>query len=394
MSSKRFQKLTTAALATAPRLEEWPCPHFPECGGCALQDFSYSDQIAAKAAALQQLWGDRLPTDLRESYAVIPADDPFDYRLRMDYVCSDDRFGLRMRRRFFAIVDLDECHLIPPPLFDRVHSVYAYARSAGLPDYNVYKNTGFLRYIVVRRNVRDEWLLSFVTSERAYEHEIERTAAFALEAGASSVWWLVNPRHADLSFGEPLANWGANHLPQYVLGKQLLMGPNTFFQNNVRGFEAILRYVTLFVAGARRLLDFYAGVGTIGITLGDHAEHVVAVELAEESVELLRTNVELNGMSNKVEIIGGDVVDAVRATAEGEDVLVLDPPRAGLGLDVCKRLLAGGPERIVYISCNPVTQIMDWETLQTSYRMVAARGFDLFPQTFHVENVLVLERLA
>src|SRR3712207_4769864 len=110
MSSKRFQKLTTTSLKSVPRLQSWRCPHFPECGGCALQDVAYTDQVAAKCTAVLDLWGDRLPDDVREVYAVEPSDDPFGYRLRMDYVCSDDRFGLRMRRRFFAIVDLDECH--------------------------------------------------------------------------------------------------------------------------------------------------------------------------------------------------------------------------------------------------------------------------------------------
>jgi 23S rRNA (uracil-5-)-methyltransferase RumA len=394
MSGKRFQKLTTTALKDVPRLSEWPCPHYPECGGCALQDILYVDQVAAKRAALIELWGDRLPAELRDAYVVVAASDAFDYRLRMDYVCSDDRFGLRMRRRFFAIVDLHECHLIPPPLFERVHSVYAFARSLGIPDYNVYRNTGFLRYLVVRRNIRDDWLISFVTSEAAYEREITQAAAYALEAGATSVWWLLNPRHADLSFGEPLGHWGAEHLPQYVLGKQLLMGPNTFFQNNVAGFESILRYVTPFVVGAPRLLDFYAGVGTIGITLADHVAHVVAAELAEESVDLLRANVERNGLLGKIDVLGGDVVDAARRSSEPGDVLVLDPPRAGLGPDVCKRLVANGPDRIVYISCNPTTQIIDCEILATRYRLIAARGFDLFPQTFHVENVVVLDRIA
>jgi 23S rRNA (uracil-5-)-methyltransferase RumA len=394
MSSKRFQKLTTKALDKVERLADWPCDHYPECGGCALQDVTYADQVAAKRHALLELWTERLPEPLREAYELTPAEDPFGYRLRMDYVCSDDRFGLRMRRRFFAIVDLHECHLIPPPLFGQVHAIYTYARSLGLPDYNVYHNTGFLRYLVVRRNVRDDWLLSFVTSERAYEQELEQTAAFALEQGATSVWWLHNPRHADLSFGEPLGHWGAAHLPQYVLDRKLLMGPNTFFQNNIRGFEAILHYVTPFIAGAPRLLDFYAGVGTIGIALGEHVGQVVAAELAEESVALLRANVELNGMAGKVEIVGADVVDAIAHAPEPGDVLVVDPPRAGLGPDVCKRLLASGPQRIVYISCNPITQLADWEMLQSAYRIVAARGFDLFPQTFHAENVIVLERTA
>jgi 23S rRNA (uracil-5-)-methyltransferase RumA len=392
MSSKRFKKLMDAALKKTPRLEHWPCPHYPTCGGCALQDIRYLDQVAAKRQVLLDMWGERLPAHVRADYVLEGADDPFEYRLRMDYVCSDDRFGLRMRRRFFAIVDLDECHLIPPPLFGKLHTVYEAARATGLPDYNVYHNTGFLRYLVVRRNVRDEWLLSLVTSEQTHDEQIAQVADVALKQGATSVWWLLNPRQADLSFGEPLRFWGAEHLPQYVLDKTLLMGPNTFFQNNIKGFEAILRYVTPYVAGGRRLLDFYAGVGTIGIALGEHVEQVVAAEIVGESTALLRRNLELNGMTGKIEVREGDVLGAITEDARPGDVLVVDPPRVGLGRDVCARLLAHGPQRIVYISCNPVTQIMDCEMLEAGYRIVAGRGFDLFPQTLHVEHVIILER--
>ncbi len=392
MSSKRYQKLVTAALETTPRLTEWRCPHFPECGGCALQDVTYADQVEAKRRSLLGLWGDRLPEPVIAGYELTAADDPFGYRLRMDYVCSDDRFGLRMRRRFFAIVDLQACHLIPRALFDKVHAVYERARACGLPDYNVYHNTGFLRYLVVRRNVQDDWLLSLVTSERNHEEAVAQVASFALDHGATSVWWLHNPRHADISFGEVLAHWGEDHFPQLVFDRTLMMGPNTFFQNNVRGFEDILRYVRPHVAGADRLLDYYAGVGTIGITLGDQVGRVVAAEIEPASVELLHRNVELNGMADRVEVRGGDVSDVLVRDREPGDVLVVDPPRAGLGPDVCKKLLANGPNRIISISCNPITQVADVDLLQGSYRIVAARGFDLFPQTFHVENVVVLER--
>lgn len=394
MSSKRFQKLTIEALKTVPRLTEWRCQHFLECGGCALQDVPYATQVAAKRQALLGLWGERLPETVVADFELIAADDPFGYRLRMDYVCSDDRFGLRMRRRFFAIIDLQECHLIPPPLFEQVHEVYQFARSIGLPDYNVYHNTGFLRYLVVRRNVRDGWLLNMVTSEHEHHESMAQVAAFALGRGATSVWWLHNPRHADLSFGAVLDQWGVEYFPQYVLDRTLLIGPNTFFQNNVRGFEDILGYVRPFISGAPRLLDYYAGVGTIGITLGEEVGRVVAAEIEPESVALLHRNLALNGMADRVEVRGGDVNDVLVRDREPGDVLVLDPPRAGLGADVCKKLVASGPDRVVYISCNPITQITDVDLLQPAYRVVAARGFDLFPQTYHVENVVVLERMS
>lgn len=394
MASKRFQKALLNALKHAPHRADWPCRHFPECGGCAMQDIAYDDQRAAKQTALLALWGDLLPATLHESYAVVPAPDPFGYRLRMDYVCSDDRFGLRVRKRFYAIVDLHECHLIPLTLFPLLRAVYTAARDLGLPDYNVYHNTGFLRYLVVRRNVRDEWLLSFVTSERAYDSAMAQAAERALDAGAASVWWLLNPRHADLSFGEPLAHWGAEYLPQYVLDRTFLMGPNTFFQNNVGGFEQILRYVAPFVAGAERLIDLYAGVGTIGVCLADQVGKVFAAEISDESVALAQRNIHLNNLDDRVAIVQADVSAVLCDERTRGDVLVVDPPRAGLGPDVCALLHEHGPQRIVYVSCNALTQIGDYAALRERYDLVAARGFDLFPQTYHCEQVVVLDRRA
>jgi len=363
-----------------------------------MQDIAYSDQLAAKQAALLEIWGEALPAALRDDYTIVAAPDPFGYRLRMDYVCSDDRFGLRVRKRFYAIVDLGECHLIPPSLFTIIRAVYTAARECGLPDYNVYHNTGFLRYLVVRRNVRDEWLLSFVTSEQTHAEQMDRAAQAALDAGATSVWWLLNPRHADLSFGEPVRHWGAEFLPQYVLDRTLLMGPNTFFQNNVGGFEQILRYITPFVAGAERMIDLYAGVGTIGIALADHVGKVFAAELSDESVALAQRNIHLNGLEGRVEVVQADVAEVLRdpriSQRTAGDVLVVDPPRAGLGPDVCAQLSEHGPQRIVYVSCNAITQAMDYEILRQNYDLVATQGFDLFPQTYHCEQVAVLERRA
>lgn len=363
-----------------------------------MQDIASTDQLAAKRAALLEIWGETLPAALRDDYTIVAAPDPFGYRLRMDYVCSDDRFGLRVRKRFYAIVDLGECHLIPPSLFTIIRGVYTAARECGLPDYNVYHNTGFLRYLVVRRNVRDEWLLSFVTSEHAYQEQMDRAAQAALDAGATSVWWLLNPRHADLSFGEPVQHWGAEFLPQYVLDRTLLMGPNTFFQNNVGGFEQILRYITPFVAGAERMIDLYAGVGTIGIALADQVGKVFAAELSDESVELAQRNIHLNGLEDRVEVVQADVAAILRDSRITQQtsgaVLVVDPPRAGLGPDVCAQLSEHGPQRIVYVSCNAITQAIDYEILRQNYDLVAARGFDLFPQTYHCEQVAVLDRRA
>jgi len=357
-----------------------------------MQNVDYGHQAQAKRTALLELWGAGLAEHLRASFELTPAPEAYGYRLRMDYVCSDDRFGLRMRRRFYAIVDLRECHLIPASMFATLRRVYTKARELGIPDYNVYHNSGFLRYLVVRRNIRDEWLLSLTTAEHSRAEQLDAVAQVALAEGALGVWWQVQERSADVSFGEPVRYWGQAWLPQYVYGRTLLIGPNTFFQNNVAGFEAILRYIEPWLSGARRLVDLYAGVGTIGICLAGHVEQVFAAELDGDSVELARRNIQLNGLGDRIEIVSADTAAVLADRRTRGDVLVVDPPRAGLGPAVCASLCELGPQRLVYVSCNPVTQMIDLQALSARYHVVAARGFDLFPQTYHCEQVAVLER--
>ncbi|GAC1537674.1 MAG: 23S rRNA (uracil(1939)-C(5))-methyltransferase RlmD [Herpetosiphon sp.] len=358
-----------------------------------MQDRGYNDQLAAKRTALLEIMGQSLPDAIMADYEVEAAPEELGYRLRMDYVCSDDRFGLRQRKRFYAVLDLLECHLIPPALFQTVRDVYGYIRSLGVPDYNVYHNTGFLRYLVVRRNVRDEWILGFVAAEQAHEEQVADVARYAMQRGARGMEWILNSRQGDTSFGETIGRWGDAYLPQYVAGQQFLIGLNTFFQNNVRGFEQILAFCVPYVAGARRLVDLYAGVGTIGLTLGKGCDEVVAVELVPDSVALLHRNIALNPTVGRVEVVEGDVLRVLDGFAwRAGDVGIVDPPRAGLLPETAKRLREVGPQRIVYVSCNAVTQAMDLAILNETYEVVAARGFDLFPQTLHCEQVVVLDR--
>ena len=156
------------------------CQHAPPlgfCGGCTFQDRSYESQLAAKRAALQSLWAADLPADLLEQVTVVGSPDPFEYRTRMDYVTSKERFGLRRGGKFNYIVDLEECHLIPPDAFAIARSVYEWAIALGLPDYDLRTHAGFLRYIVVRRSPQDTLLLAAITAapdaDGAYERAIE-----------------------------------------------------------------------------------------------------------------------------------------------------------------------------------------------------------------------------
>ncbi|MBC8075628.1 MAG: class I SAM-dependent RNA methyltransferase [Chloroflexales bacterium] len=422
MNSKQFRSLITSAAQggdpVVPR-----CPHAgpTECGGCAFQDRAYADQVVAKAQALTQLWRDDPaasfifhPSSLID---VVASPDPYNYRTRMDYVATKGRFGLRRRGRFNYIIDLVTCHLIPPPAFAAALALWRRANELGLPDYDIRSHQGFLRYLVVRRSPDDALLLAAVTAAGPHDDAMAALAALALaQPGVASFHWLLNDTLTDVSFGTPLRHWGAATLPMRVGKRTLQIGPNTFFQNNVHLLLPLLDAVRGAVAETQvlqtkqdigtnlppsafrlppfRVADLYGGVGTIALHLADDVGRVVTVESVAESAALARQNIADAGVGN-VDAVQSDVLPFLRDQSPGTfEVIVADPPRTGLGPEVCAELLRLAPRRIVYVSCNPLTQREDAAALAAGYTLSALRGYDMFPHTPHVETLGVFDKRA
>jgi 23S rRNA (uracil-5-)-methyltransferase RumA len=400
---RQIVDIARASEPIAPRCSHAPPADF--CGGCTFQDRTYETQIAAKRAALRQLWAMDLPPEQIAQIEMVASPEPFVYRTRMDYVASKERFGLRRGGKFNYIVDLNECHLIPPAAFAVARSLYERTIALGLPDYNLRSHIGFLRYVVVRRSPQDLLLLAFVTASREHAAEMQQIAEHALaQPGVVSFHWLVNESITDISFGTPQQHWGAETLPMQVGARNLAIEPNTFFQNNVHLLLPLLDDVLAAttedrvpssVVGRRSsvvIADLYGGVGTIALHLADHVQHVTCVESFAESARLGERNIISNGVVN-VAMVNADVLAFLRDQPAGRfDVVVVDPPRTGLGPDVCRELLRLRPERLVYVSCNVLTQIEDARALAPGYRLSALRGYDMFPQTPHMEALGVFER--
>jgi tRNA/tmRNA/rRNA uracil-C5-methylase (TrmA/RlmC/RlmD family) len=345
---------------------------------------------------------------------MVASPEPFEYRTRMDYIASKERFGLRRGGKFNYIVELDQCHLIPPTAFAVARGVYERATALGLPDYNLRTHAGFLRYIVVRRSPQDTLLLAAVTAapdqDGAYVTAMEQVAEQALsQPQVAGFHWLVNDTLTDISFGTPLRHWGAATLEMRVGTRALAIGPNTFFQNNVHLLLPLLDDVAALtndqrpttngrkdeslVVGHSSLIvaDLYGGVGTIALHLADQVGHVTCVESVEESARLAERNIDGNGACN-VAIVAADVLAFLRDQAPGQfDVVVADPPRAGLGPDVCRELLRVRPRRLVYVSCNALSQLDDARSLAAGYQITELHGYDMFPQTPHMEALAVFE---
>jgi 23S rRNA (uracil-5-)-methyltransferase RumA len=416
LTPKLFRRQVVDA-ARAGQPAEPPCPHAPPagfCGGCTFQDRTYESQVAAKRAALRALWAGDLPAEMVERIAMIASPEPFAYRTRMDYVTSKGRFGLRRGGKFNYIVELEQCHLIPPAAFAVARGVYEQAMALGLPDYNLRSHEGFLRYVVVRRSPQNTLLLAVVTAAPdaggAHDAAIAQVAAHTLaQPGVAGFHWLINDALTDISFGAPRRHWGAATLAMQVDDRSLAIGPNTFFQNNVHLLLPLLDDVAAATTDDRRstieampmvvgrrssavVADLYGGVGTIALRLADRVGHVTCVESYAESAWLAEGNIAANGVAN-VDVVAADVLAFLREQPpERFDVVVADPPRTGLGPDVCRELLRIGARRLVYVSCNALTQIEDARALAPGYRLTELRGYDMFPQTPHMEALAVFER--
>jgi 23S rRNA (uracil-5-)-methyltransferase RumA len=419
LSPKLFRRQVVDATRTGEPVTP-RCQHAPPlgfCGGCTFQDRSYESQIAAKRAALQSLWAGELPAELLEQVSMVASPEPFEYRTRMDYVTSRERFGLRRGGKFNYIVDLQECHLISPESFAIARSIYEWAVALGLPDYDLRSHVGFLRYIVVRRSPQDTLLLAVVTAapdaDGVYATAIEQVAEHALaQPSVDGFHWLVNDSLADMSFGTPQRHWGADLLDMRVGKRTLAIGPNTFFQNNIHLLLPLLDDVADAVTKDQRrttsddssrsfvlrrqpsvvVADLYGGVGTIALHLAEQAAHITCVESVEESAQLAERNIARNGVRN-ITMVAADVLAFLREQSIGQfDVVVADPPRVGLGPDVCRELLRVRPRRLVYVSCNALSQIEDARALASGYRLTELRGYDMFPQTPHMEALAIFER--
>ena len=240
--------------------------------------------------------------------------------------------------------------------------------------------TGYLNYVVIRTGF-DQVMVNFVIKEK--KDEISK---YLTNCNFDSVYLLYNSTKSDVSTGDIYKQFGDPYIVTKIRDKKYYIGPRTFFQTNKFDVYRIFDIIKENVYGS--VVDLYSVVGTIGIYVSENCEKVVCYELNPESVEIGRENIELNKCDN-VEIYQGNVKDII--FPEG-DVLIVDPNRPGLGKKVIKKILKNNYKRIVYMSCNPVTQKQDIDLLKNHYKVSFLEGFDLFPYTKHVETLCILDK--
>jgi 23S rRNA (uracil1939-C5)-methyltransferase len=397
------EAVSIGVLEAGPARIDAPCRHFGSCGGCRFQNLAYDAQIAAKEAqvrdSLVRLGGFTDPPVER----IVPAASVFHYRNKLEYSFTNDEggpaLGFHRAGRWDQVLPIDEC-LLTTELGNAIRlAVRDWAREEKLEAYDQEAGTGYLRHLVVRegRNT-GQALVQLVTAagekfEAGYLVEVLRRFP-----EVRSIHWAINDSPAEVTNLPTKLLWGEEAIEERVLGLTFRVRPNAFMQTNTEMAETLYATAVDFagLTGAETVYDLYCGTGTIGLALATKALTVWGVEISEESVACAIENAELNSIGNAA-FFAGSVAQSLEELAEragAPDVVVVDPPRAGLAGKAVRRLGRLEAPRIVYVSCNPTTLASDIRSLRDDwgYELKRCRPIDMFPHTPHIESVNLLER--
>ena len=397
------EAVAEAILEPSPERIEAPCPYFGACGGCRFQDLAYPAQISAKERQVRDALVriGRIADPPLEP--IVPAASQYSYRNKLEYsfTSSDDGVALGFHRagRWDEVIGIDAC-LLTTELGNAIrHAVRDWAREERLEPYDQTTGEGYLRHLVVRegRNT-GQVLVLLVTSpgerfETGYLVDVLRRFP-----EVRSVQWAVNESPGQHTNLPAALLWGDDAIEEELLGLRFRLRPTAFLQTNTEMAEQLYRLAREYagLTGGENVFDLYCGTGTIGLSLASSAGAVSGVEISEEAVACAIENAELNGIGNARFFAGnvGQSLDELVEKAGRPDVVVVDPPRAGLAGKSLRRTGGLGAARIVYVSCNPTTLASDVQVLRDEfgYDLARCRPFDMFPHTPHVESVSLLKQ--
>ena len=410
------------------RLEPF-CPHFGVCGGCKWQPLPYPMQLQAKRRQVEDqftrighldLSGAVPSEDGNPVRPTVPSDKTQYYRNKLEFTFSSRRWllpgenpeeiapqdrqglGFHVGRFFDKVLDIRECHLQDSPSDAIRNFVREYAINQSLTFFDIRNHDGFLRNMVVRSNSAGDVMLTIVFY---YEDKPAREGLLnALQANfpqIRSLYYVINSKPNDsISDQQCILFGGEDAIYETMENLRFKIGPKSFYQTNSAQAYKLYSVAREFAAlkGNEVVYDLYTGTGTIAQFVSAKASKVIGIEYVPEAIEDAKINAKANGISN-CEFFAGDMKDVLTKDfieAHGRpDVIILDPPRAGIHPDVAKVILDAAPERMVYVSCNPASQARDLQILcgepdAPKYRITAIQPVDMFPQTAHVENVVSL----
>lgn len=410
-----FEANLIKILEPSPNRIEPQCEHFGVCGGCKWQNMNYDTQLQFKQKEvlhnIKNLSGMGLP----EIDNIQAAPQPYFYRNKMEYAFSNQRWltadeiadksltierkglGFHKAGMWDKVVDIRQCHLQAEPANEIRNGVKAFALEHQLDFFNPRDQEGFLRSLMIRNTKRGAFM---VLIQFFRENKVQRENLFDYlkkKFDIASLLYCINSKANDSLYDQEIICYdGEKYIVEEMEGLQFKINAKSFFQTNSEQAYELYKIARDFAGlkGEELVYDLYTGTGTIAQFIAKDCKKVVGVESVPEAIEAAQTNAEENGIKNAFFEVGDmrDVFNQDFINRHGKaEVVITDPPRNGMHPAVLKQLLLLAPKRIVYVSCNHATQARDLFLMKDQYKLIRSRAIDMFPQTQHVENVVLLD---
>jgi 23S rRNA (uracil1939-C5)-methyltransferase len=399
------------------------CSHFGVCGGCKWQMLPYAKQLVYKQEEVEQQMKRIGKVELPEMQPIAGAQETRHYRNKLEFTFSSRKYftdaeiagmempeegprglpaipalGFHVPGSFDKVIDIDTCYLQGEPSNAIRNAVREYALGKGYSFYDIRNHVGLLRNLMVRRCESGELMVNLVFGEDD-EAACQDLMTYLRDAFSeiTSLYFTINRKFNDSLHDQvPVLFAGKPYVVEVLGGLKFKVGPKSFFQTNTRQAEVLYGITKSFAAltGKEIVYDLYCGTGSIGIFVSDQAASVIGVELIPEAIADAEENAVLNGIGH-AKFFAGDVADICTtdffAVHGRPDVIITDPPRAGMHEKLVQQILEMAAPVVVYVSCNPATQARDLQLLSEKYAVTAIRPVDMFPHTHHIENVVQLK---
>ncbi|SHH34735.1 23S rRNA (uracil(1939)-C(5))-methyltransferase RlmD [Tepidibacter thalassicus] len=380
------------------------CKYFGECGGCSILSIPYEEQLQIKEGQILDLFAEK--DFIGFKFLGVEGSPKFhEYRNKMEYTFGDEEkdgpltLGLHKKGRMYDIITVDECFLVDKDFRKILKITVDYFERKKIPYYRNLTHKGYLRNLVVRKGLNTgEILVNLVTSsqmELDLGEYVNSILNLEIEGKVVGILHTLNDGLADVVKCDELKIlYGRDYLYENLLGLKFKISPFSFFQTNTKGAERLYSIVREFIGNEKDkvIFDLYSGTGTIAQIVSKNAKKVIGIEIVKEAVEAAIENAKLNNITN-CEFIAGDVGEKVKYLKEKPDLIIVDPPRPGIHKDALKDIVKFNAKEILYISCNPKTLVRDLaEFKKANYDIVKVKGMDMFPNTPHVETVVLIEK--
>lgn len=411
-----FMEARVAGIVTpSPIRCEAVCKHYGLCGGCKWQILPYEEQLKWKQQQVEDNLHRIGHIDLPAVSPILGSKKIYGYRNKLEFTFADHKWltteemkqgipfepglGFHMPNCFDKVLQIDECYLMPEFNNAIRNAIRQKAIELGMTFYNEHTHEGMLRNLMIRSNNKGELMLVVVFGSGITPLH-EQLLAFIHESFPAiiSLMYVVNEKMNDtIGDLDIQLYYGQDHIMEAMEDLQFKVGPKSFYQTNTDQAYELYKVARSFaqLTGSETVYDLYTGTGTIANFVAHQCKQVIGIEYVPEAIDDAKINAQINGLDN-TDFYAGDMKDILTRDFIREhghpDVIITDPPRAGMHEDVIKVILEAAPERIVYVSCNPATQARDLSLLDSDYAVQQVQPVDMFPQTQHVENVVLLTK--